>query len=226
MYAQLRDSLPRWLSRYVMHFEATLEDSVQEFAAQLSQGAMVLDAGAGEARHRKAFHRQRYFGVDLAVGDSQWDYSGIEALADLEALPFRNDSFDGAINIVTLEHVRHPDRVLAEIARVLKPQGKLLIIVPQDWEVHQSPHDYFRYTRHGLAYLLEGAGFEVEKLQPVGGIFRVIARRLFGTLQIAWWLAPLTIPLALFLPLFDGIDQQKNATPGYLAVARVRSANK
>lgn len=208
-----------------MHFEATIEKAVQEFAASLPAGAKVLDAGAGEARHRHTFRQQQYIGVDLAVGDSQWDYTGIEALADLEALPFRTGSFDGAINIVTLEHVRRPDRVLAELARVLKPQARLLIIVPQDWEVHQSPHDYFRYTRHGLAYLLEGAGFEIEQLIPVGGIFRVISRRLFGSLQIAWWLAPLTVPLAVLLPLFDGVDQQKNATPGYLAVARVRTTS-
>ncbi len=222
MYAKLRDSLPRWLSRYVMHFEASIEDAVAEFAASLSPGAKVLDAGAGEARHRASFPKQRYIGVDLAVGDQQWDYTGIEALSDLEALPFRNGSFDGAINIVTLEHVRRPDRVLGEIARVLKPGARLLLVVPQEWEVHQSPHDYFRYTRHGLEYLLNGAGFEIEKLQPQGGTFRVISRRLFNSLQFAWWLAPLTIPLALVLPLFDGADRAKNSTPGYIAVARVR----
>ena len=37
----------------------------------------------------------------------------------------------------------------------------LLIAAPHEWEVHQAPHDYFRYTRYGLAYLLEQAGFEV-----------------------------------------------------------------
>lgn len=221
----MRDSLPRWFSRYIMHFEATIEDAVREFAASLPQGSLVLDAGAGEARHRNSFPHQKYIGVDLAVGDSQWNYSGIEALADLEVLPFRTDSFNAAINIVTLEHVRRPAIVLSEVARVLKQGAPLLIIVPLEWDVHQAPHDYFRYTRYGLRYLLETAGFEVESLKPVGGIFRVLSRRLFGTLKIAWWLAPLTIPFAVILPLFDGVDVQKDSTPGYLAIARKKATS-
>ena len=81
--------------------------------------------------------------------------------ADLTALPFRGGAFDAAIHIVTIEHLREPGRALAEIARTLAPGGPLLIAAPHEWEVHQAPHDYFRYTRYGLAYLLEKSGFEV-----------------------------------------------------------------
>lgn len=205
-----------------MHFEASIEEEVAAFASSLPAGAKVLDAGAGEARHRAAFPKQRYIGVDLAVGDSQWDYTGIEALANLDSLPFRDGSFEAAINIVTLEHVQQPQQVLCEIARVLKPGARLLVVVPQEWEVHQSPHDFFRYTRYGLRLLLNQAGFEIIRLEPIGGIFRVLSRRLLNSLQIAWWLAPVTIPVALLLPLFDGSDREKNSTPGYIAIAQRR----
>ena len=113
----------------------------------------------GRARDstRHHFARQRYCGVDLAVGDAAWDYSRLDALADLTALPFRAAAFDAALHIVTIEHLQEPGRALAEIARTLAPGGTLLIAAPHEWEVHQAPHDYFRYTRYGLAYLLEKA---------------------------------------------------------------------
>ena len=113
---------------------------------------MPARARAAIARH---FAAQRYCGVDLAVGDAAWDYSRLDAMADLTALPFRTGAFDAALNIVTLEHLREPACALGEIARTLAPGGLLLVAAPQEWEVHQAPHDYFRYTRYGLAYLLE-----------------------------------------------------------------------
>jgi SAM-dependent methyltransferase len=140
-------------------------------------------------------------------------------VADLEALPFRDSSFDAAINIVTLEHVRRPAKVLAEIARVLKTNGTLLIVVPLEWEVHQAPHDYFRYTRHGLEMLLIESGLRVERLQPVGGIFRVLSRRMLNSMRVTP-VAALLAPLAVLLPALDGLDSAKESTPGYVCIAR------
>src|ERR1039457_7535515 len=87
------DRLPRWLSRRVLHFEAAIEDAVAGFAASLPAGARVLDAGAGEVRHARYFTRQRYCGVDLAVGDRAWNYSRLGAVADLAHLPFASGCF-------------------------------------------------------------------------------------------------------------------------------------
>jgi len=225
MYQALQRWLPGGLRRYVLHFDALIERRVAEFAASLAPGAAVLDAGAGESRHRASFPRQRYIAFDLAVGDGAWDYAALDVVGDLSALPFPAAAFDAALNIVTLEHVREPRTVLAEIARVLRPGGRLLLIAPHEWEVHQSPHDYFRYTRHGLSYLLESAGLTVERLEPAGGYFRLMSRRLLNGLQFfpgpAMVLAALVlVPLALLMPLFDGLDRERNFTLGYVVVAR------
>jgi len=223
------DRLPGWLSRYVLHFEANIEEAVARFAEGLPAGARLLDAGAGEGRHARYFTRQRYCGVDLAVGDRTWNYSGLDAVADLAALPFRSGGFDAAINIVTLEHVREPERVLREIARTLAPAAPLLAIVPHEWEVHQAPHDYFRYTRHGIAYLLERAGMSEIEIHPVGGYFRLLGRRLLNGLQFfsggLRWLgfipaAVLLVPPALVIPFFDFLDRDRNFTLGYICTAR------
>ena len=231
-YTAIAYKLPRWMRRHVLHFEIEIEDAVATFARGLPAGARVLDAGSGEGQYRHHFVRQRYCGVDLAVGDAAWDYSQVDALADLSALPFRTGTFDAAIHIVTIEHLKEPGCALAEIGRTLATGGTLLIAAPHEWEVHQAPHDYFRYTRYGLAYLLEKGGFEVREMRAAGGYFRLLARRLLNGLQfftggVRWLLflpaAILLVPPALLLPLLDALDRDRNFTLGYLCTARKRA---
>jgi len=228
-YSRLAYRLPRPLRRQVLHFEAEIEDAVAQFADSLDAGARVLDAGAGEGQYAGFFKRQQYWGVDLGVGDAAWDYSRLNAIADLTALPFRDETFDAAVHIVTIEHLREPAAALAEIGRVLRPGARLLLVAPHEWEVHQAPHDYFRYTRYGLDYLLKRAGFAPQELRPAGGYFRLLARRLLNGLQFfaggARWLlflpaVILLVPPALILPVFDFLDRDRNFTLGYIVMAR------
>jgi len=230
-YSALAYRLPRPLRRHILHFEVEIADAVAALAAALPAGVRILDAGAGEGQYAHYFARQRYCGVDLAVGDAAWDYSRLNVLADLTALPFRDGAFDAAINVVTLEHLPEPGRALKEIARTLEPGGLLLLAAPHEWEVHQAPHDYFRYTRYGLRYLLEKAGFEPVEIRPVGGYFRLVARRLLNGLQFftggVRWLgfvpaAILLVPPALILPFLDALDRERNFTAGYICTARKR----
>jgi SAM-dependent methyltransferase len=224
MYQVLRRRVPGWLRRYVLHFESVIEENVARFARDLPPGARVLDAGAGELQYAHFFTNHNYLAVDLAIGDDHWDYSKVHCLADLAALPLATGSCDACINIVTLEHVREPAKVIAELGRALKPGGQLLLVVPQDWEVHQAPHDYWRFTRYGVRLLLERAGFTAIHVYPIGGWFRLMARRLLNGLQFFRGFrfvaaAVLLAPPALVLPLFDGMDRQRNFTLGYLCTA-------
>jgi SAM-dependent methyltransferase len=230
-YTALAYHLPRPLRRHILHFEVEIADAVESFARALAPGSRVLDAGAGEGQYAHCFASQRYCGVDLAVGDAAWDYSRLDTLADLTALPFRAGTFDAALNVVTLEHLPEPGLALAEIARTLTPGGRFLIVAPHEWEVHQAPHDYFRYTRYGLQHLLEKAGLEPVEIRAVGGYFRLVARRLLNGLQFFTggirWLgflpaAIFLVPPALILPLLDALDRERNFTAGYICTARKR----
>jgi SAM-dependent methyltransferase len=231
-YTGIAYRLPRPLRRLILHFECEIEDAVRAFAASLPKGARLLDAGAGEGQYAHEFARQRYTGVDLAVGDSAWNYGRLDVIADLAALPFQPATFDAALHIVTIEHLPEPAAALAEIARTLAPGAPLLLAAPHEWEVHQAPHDYFRYTRYGLDYLLNRAGFEAVEIRPAGGYFRLLARRLLNGLQFftggARWLlfvpaALLLIPPALILPFLDPLDKDRNFTLGYICAARKRA---
>jgi SAM-dependent methyltransferase len=224
MPALLR-SMPASLQRHVLHFEASIENAVRSFASSLSPGATVLDAGAGEGQYAGLFAGHRYIGVDLGIGDTDWSYRNLDAIADLAALPFATKTFDACINVVTLEHVPEPAAALAELFRALKPGGRLLLITPHEWEEHQQPHDYFRYTRYGLEYLLSRCGFIDISITPVGGFFRLLSRRLLNGVQffpgpLALLAAIALAPPALVLPLLDGLDRRRNFTLGHICTAR------
>ena len=224
-YGTLPRLLPGFVRNYVLDFEYRIERAVSAFEAGLPSGARVLDAGAGKGKYFDFFRAHRYCGIDLATGDMEWDYAGLDAVADLLALPFQDQCFDACLNIVTLEHVREPGLVLREIARTLRAGGRLLLIVPQDWEVHQAPHDYFRFTRYGVRHLLESAGFTDISIQPAGGFFRLLARRLLNGLQffpplLVLPAALFLVPPALVLPLFDFLDRERNFSLGYVCLAR------
>lgn len=217
--------MPAALQSYVLHFESAIETAVTRFAASLPPSAAVLDAGAGEGQYATLFQKHRYVGVDLALGDAAWNYCDLDAIADLAALPFASHTFDACVNIVTLEHVEEPPAVIAELFRTLKPGGRLLIVTPHEWEEHQQPYDYFRYTRYGIELLLRRAGFAEIVVEPVGGFFRLLSRRLLNGIQffpgpLALFAAIAFGPPALALPLLDGLDRRQNFTLGHVCTAR------
>ncbi|MBC7924390.1 MAG: methyltransferase domain-containing protein [Bryobacteraceae bacterium] len=217
--------LPETLQRHILRFEATIEDSVRAFSASLATGDRVLDAGAGELQYKPLFPHLRYVSVDLGIGDAEWSYRRLDTIANLQFLPFASNTFAGCINIVTLEHVQEPGAVLCELARVLCRGGRLLLITPLEWEEHQQPHDYFRYTRFGLRYLLDKAGLEVVELRPCGGFFQLLARRLLVAPRFfPVLLAPVIFALValpgLLLPLLDGLDRKQDFTLGHICIAR------
>jgi SAM-dependent methyltransferase len=75
-----------------------------------------------------------------------------------------------------LEHVPEPATVLAELHRILTSGGTLYLTVPLVWELHELPHDYYRYTGEGLRHLLEGAGFTSIEVEPRNDCFTTLAQ--------------------------------------------------
>ena len=82
-----------------------------------------------------------------------------DIVASLDALPVNPASFDAVLCTEVLEHLRHPDAVLAELARVLVPGGRLCLTVPFVWPLHEEPFDFFRYTPFALSEMLQEHGF-------------------------------------------------------------------
>jgi SAM-dependent methyltransferase len=85
---------------------------------------------------------------------------GVDVAADAEDLPFRDGVFTRVECDAVLEHVRHPERVTTEIARVLAPGGYVRLVTPFCHPFHEYPRDYRRFTLDGLKEVA-GAPFEV-----------------------------------------------------------------
>ena len=225
----MRIILPGFLRRRIDPFHARIQDGLEEFAAGLQPGARVLDAGAGECLFRNFFARNLYVAVDNTVGNAAWDYSRLSAVADLTALPFPNGSFDAVVSIVVFEHLSDPAAALREIRRILRNPGRLFIAVPQFWELHQEPYDFYRYTRYGLEHLLRTAGFKIVQLEPTGGYFHLVGKLSIDLLQFFQKGIRLVV-FVLLAPVFgfaipflcyylDKLDRKKDFAVGIVAVA-------
>src|ERR1700722_4084369 len=64
------------------------------------------------------------------------------------------------------------------MGRVLGDGGTLIVTAPFCFRLHEEPHDYFRYTPHGLRALIEHAGLDVLDVRAQGGLFTVVAHKL------------------------------------------------
>lgn len=193
--------LPKFLLARLDPIEHAIAEHVERFALSLPASAVVFDAGAGESRFRSQFSRQRYVALDNRQGDTAWDYSRLDVIGDLLNLPLPDGSCDALLNIVVLEHTRDPQRVIRELYRVLRPGGRMLIAVPLIWDIHQAPHDYFRFTRYGLEGLLSAAGFKIASLAALGGYFWLLGRYSFYFLRF-WRSGLRAICLPFLAPLF------------------------
>jgi SAM-dependent methyltransferase len=154
-----------------------INDQFLEKHAYLYKGDLY-DLGAGEAPYKEFFlgHAKRYFAVDWSDSIHQ---TNSDMTADLNGpLPITTAIADTVIALSVLEHLREPQVMLCEAFRILKPGGHLLIQVPWQWQLHEVPHDYFRYTPFGLRYILEKAGFVNIEVEAQAGFFTMLVLKI------------------------------------------------
>ena len=122
------------------------------------------------------------------------DPAGVDVQADITALPFPDASFDAVLCSHVLEHVGDDRAAMAEIARVLRPAGWALVLVPLDLtraETYEDPsittpadrerefwqHDHERLYALDIADRLEAAGLSVRTERVVDHLPAGAARR-------------------------------------------------
>ncbi len=136
----------RWLKKMCGSPLATpCRFAIDDFVQRHATRQRVLDLGAGLSPYARYFPNR--IAVDLAP------CSGVHVCGDAHSLPFRSSTFDVVLCTEVLEHVREPRTVEREIARVVKPGGKLILTTRFNYPIHMAPHDYYRFTKHGLEYL-------------------------------------------------------------------------
>jgi len=193
---------------------------------------VIYDLGCGEMPYKNWLlqHADRYVGVDWSATLHNLK---ADILADLnKPLPIKGQIADTVVSLSVMEHLKEPQNMLNEAFRILKPGGSMILQVPFMWWVHEAPYDYYRFTRHGLKYMFEKAGFTDVDVMPQTG-FWVMWTLKFNYQSSRWIRGPWPIRKlmsALMLAIWE-IDQRvapwldkhwscEEETAGYFVVAR------
>lgn len=138
----------------------------------------VLDVGCGEMPFRGFLPAgTTYQGLDVEdAAEFGMNRHPDITFFDGGVIPYPANSWDAVLCTEVLEHVADPELLVAEMKRVLRPGGILLITVPFAARVHHAPHDYRRFTKFGLEKLL--SGFASVEIVERGNDYGVIANKM------------------------------------------------
>jgi SAM-dependent methyltransferase len=124
----------------------------------------MVDLGCGEEPYADMMRQMKidYRGADIDDGATlKIDQQGRVPLDDYTA--------GAVLSVQVLEHVRDLNSYCAEIWRLLKDDGVLLLSTHGTWLYHPHPEDHRRWTRTGLIADLSDRGFTVEEVHAIVG---------------------------------------------------------
>lgn len=175
-----RPNIRRWASPAIRGLDDLLRAAVARHAS-----GDVLDVGCGSMPYRSAVLEvaESYDGLD--VEKRHEDVRFVASATDMSPVP--TDAYATVLCAEVLEHVPDPDRAMSEIARVLQPNGRLIMSVPFLARLHEEPDDYGRYTEHGLRVLCERAGLRIDEIHVTGSIASFLGHQVSTGLVGATW---------------------------------------
>jgi len=198
---------------------------LQKIACKYATGIM-LDIGCGTKPYESVFAPYVKKHIGLEHKDSLHDLSKADIIADAYDTILPDESVDTILCTDVLEHLERPSDATKEMYRVLKPGGNAILTVPLFWHLHEEPRDFYRYTKHGLKYLFEDAGFEIIEIKPLSGFIVTFGQELVYFLRrfrrgilLRWTITLLNFLIQASAYLLNQLDQSYNFTCGYLIVA-------
>ncbi|MFZ5569322.1 MAG: methyltransferase domain-containing protein [Thermodesulfobacteriota bacterium] len=182
--------------RFVQHVDARAREVIRElYSRLLKPGMQVLDLMASWESHLPTDLKP---GRVVGLGLNQEELAANPRLSqrvtrDLNAtptLPFAAAEFDAVLCTVSVEYLVHPHQVFAEIARVLKPEGLVVMTFSNRWfptkavKVWREIHEF---ERLGLVmeYFLDQGRFHGLETYSMRGLPRPEDDKYYGTLWMS-----------------------------------------
>jgi len=155
-----------------MNFTAKISrQKLDQKVAKYASAEKTLEVGAyGNQAYGRFFTNKT--GLDIRPGP------GVDVVGSVYDLPFEDNEFDIVLCMVVMEHLEDPQRAIKEMKRVLKVGGKVLVSVPFMFPMHDTPGDYWRFTKYGLKMLFKDWDIlEVSAETDMNETFAVILQR-------------------------------------------------
>lgn len=128
----------------------------------------VLDLGCGDEPYYHNEIAGKLFCFDIRKTRTS------NVVGNANSLPFKNSSFDSVISINSFYYFDNPFASSKEVGRVLKKNGKFVLVMPFIYPIHDVPHDKYRFTEFGIRELLKN-DFTIKEVKTIGGIFTLKA---------------------------------------------------
>ena len=171
----------------------------------MTKGQKILEPGCGRGEFLDAYRRLglECYGLDLSPCAGGF-LEGIEVKqtdVENEPLPYKDDYFDIIYSKSLMEHLRHPEKYLSEVFRILKPGGKVLCLIP-DWESNYKT--YFDDFTHVTPF----TKISLRDILLISDFTDVNVAK-FRQLPIVWKFPLLNIFCAMISPLIPVRTQTK-----------------
>lgn len=155
-----------------------ISDDFLQRAARTYAYGKLLDIGCGEKPYKRMFSPYVTDHVGLDHVGTLHDRAEIDLCGTAYEIPVEDESYDTILCSAVLEHLEEPGRAISEMRRVLKGNGIVILTAPLFWHLHEEPRDFYRYTKYGLKYLFEKAGFEIVELHSLSGFWVTFGQEL------------------------------------------------
>lgn len=138
-----------------------MHESVRQFIAGQDIVGPVLEVGSYNVNGTvRDLCPDDYIGIDIVAGPD------VDLIYDGDTIPFHDGQFATVLSLEVFEHAKNPNRLAAEIMRVLRPGGTAFITARGVGFPYHNPPDRWRYMEGALSELFAEYGDVTETPDP------------------------------------------------------------
>ena len=136
------------MREHIRHFVQICAETLPISEPIFEFGSLQVPGQEGFADLRAFFPGRKYVGADFQNGP------GVDRVLDLHEIDLPTGSVGTALLLETLEHVEFPRKAMAEVYRILRPEGLVIASSVMNYPIHGFPSDYWRFTPAAFESLL------------------------------------------------------------------------